>query len=105
MLETIVDLQAGALGDEKICAGEPVERGLKDGVGDLPAYSAEQRVGEIPPQDRADLRDFARFAKPVEPRGERLLQGRRDGLSACSPRSTRRRVTSSTNSGRRRCAR
>ena len=26
--------------------------------------------------------DFARFAEPVEPRGERLPQGRRDRLSA-----------------------
>ena len=45
-------------------------------------YSAEQRVGEISAQDGADLRDFARVAQPVEPRGERLLKRRRDRLQA-----------------------
>ena len=33
-------------------------------------------------QHRADLRDLPRCAEPVEPRGERLLQGRRDRLRA-----------------------
>ena len=46
------------------------------------------------------LRDIARFAEPVEPRGQRLLQGRQDRLQPpASPPSSRRRVTSSTNSG------
>ena len=44
--------------------------------------SLQQPVRKIAPQHRADLRDFARFAEPVEPRGERLLQGRRDRLCA-----------------------
>ena len=44
--------------------------------------SLQQPVRKIAPQHRADLRDFARFAEPVEPRGERLLQGRRDRLRA-----------------------
>ena len=44
--------------------------------------SLQQPVRKIAPQHRADLRDFARFAEPVEPRGERLLQGRRDRLGA-----------------------
>ncbi len=35
-----------------------------------------------PPTHRPDLRDFARLTEPVEPRGERLLQGRRDRLRA-----------------------
>ena len=33
-------------------------------------------------EHRADLRDLPRGAEPVEPRGERLLQGRRDRLRA-----------------------
>ena len=54
---------------------------LEGGVLDL-ADSAEQRIGEISPKDGADLRDFARFAKPVETRRERLLKRRRDRLQA-----------------------
>ena len=81
VLEAIVRLMARALGDEEVRAGEPVERGLEGWVVDL-ADSAEQRVGEISPQDGADLRDFARFAEPVEPRRERLLKRRRDRLQA-----------------------
>ena len=37
-------------------------------------HSAKQRVGELAPEHRADLRDLARRAQPVEARGERLLQ-------------------------------
>ena len=37
---------------------------------------------EAAPEHRADLRDLPRGAEPVEPRGERLLQGRRDRLRA-----------------------
>src|SRR5208337_5286336 len=81
MFEAVVRSRAGVLGDEEVRAREPVERGLEDWVLDL-ADSAEQRVGEIPPQDGADLRDFARFAQPVKPRGERLLKRRRDRLEA-----------------------
>ena len=43
---------------------------------------AQQRIGEIASKNRADLRHLARRAEPVEARGERLLQGRRDGLNA-----------------------
>jgi hypothetical protein len=81
VLEAIGRPRVGALGDEEVRAGEPVERGLEGEVLDL-ADSAEQRIGEIAPQDGADLRDFARVAKSVEPRGERLLQRRRDRLQA-----------------------
>ena len=42
----------------------------------------EQREGEIAPQHRAELRDLPRRPEPVEARGERLLQGRRDRLRA-----------------------
>jgi hypothetical protein len=81
MLEAVGRLSAGALGDEEVRAGEPVERGVEGDVVDL-ADSAQQRVGEISPEHSADLRDFARFAKPVEPRRERLLKRRRDRLQA-----------------------
>ena len=46
MLEAIVRKRAGALGDEEVCAREPVERGLETWVV-RPAYSGEQRIGEI----------------------------------------------------------
>jgi hypothetical protein len=48
------------------------------------AYGSEQRIGKIAPEHRADLRDFARFAKPIEASGERLLKGRRDRLQPAS---------------------
>ena len=35
---------------------------------------------ELPTHDRAHLRDFASIAKSIEPRGERLLQSRRNPL-------------------------
>ena len=38
VLEAIVPLRAGALGDEEVRVGEPVERGLKGGVVD-PAHA------------------------------------------------------------------
>jgi hypothetical protein len=77
VLEAVVRLRACALGDKEVRAGEPVERRLE---GDVvkPADSVQQRMGEISPQDGADLRDFTRRPKPVESRRERLLQGRRD---------------------------
>jgi hypothetical protein len=37
-------------------------------------------MSEITTQYGGDLRDVARFAQPVEPGGERLLQGQRDCL-------------------------
>ena len=42
----------------------------------------QEGIGEIASQHRADLRDFARFAEPVEPCGERLLKRRRDCMQA-----------------------
>jgi hypothetical protein len=72
---------ARALGDVEVRLGEPVERGLEGLVVDA-ADRAEQRIGEISSQDRADLSHLARFAQPVEPRGERLLKRRRDRLQA-----------------------
>ena len=57
-------------------------RGSSDPAAGDDAARLQQPVRKIAPQHRADLRDFARFAEPVEPRGERLLQGRRDRLCA-----------------------
>ena len=74
-------MRAGALEEEEIRVGEPVERGLEGGVVD-PAHVAQQRISEIAAQHGADLRDFARFAEPVEPRRERMLKRRRDRLRA-----------------------
>ena len=81
MLEAIIGLGPRALGDDEVGLGKLVERVLKGPVADA-RDGAQQRVGEIAAEHSADLRDFARFAKPVEPRGERLLQRRRDGLQA-----------------------
>ena len=81
VFEAIVRRITGALDDEEVRRGEPVNCELEVGVVD-PAHSARQRVGKITPQDSADLRDFACFAKPVKPRRKRLLQRRRDSLQA-----------------------
>ena len=43
---------------------------------------AQQRIGEIASKNRADLRHLTRRPEPIEARGERLLQGWRDGLNA-----------------------
>jgi hypothetical protein len=43
VLEAIVRLLAGALGDEEVRAGEPVEPRLEGEIVDL-AYGAQQRV-------------------------------------------------------------
>jgi len=81
VLEAIGRLRARALGDEEVRVGEPVQRQLEAGILDT-ADRAQQRIGEVPSQDGADLGDLARFAKPVEPRRERLLKRRRDRLQA-----------------------
>jgi hypothetical protein len=51
-------------------------------VGSSISPTAQQRVGEISPQDGADLRHFACFAEAVEPRCERLLKRQRDRVRA-----------------------
>ena len=83
VLEAIGCLLACAHGDEEVRVGESVERGLEGAVVDA-ADLAHQRVGEILPQDSADLRDFARITQPVKPRSELLLQRRRDRLRAAN---------------------
>jgi hypothetical protein len=83
VLEAIAHLMAGPLDEQEVRVGEAVKRRLEGGVVD-PAYSAQQRIGEIPPEHRADLRNLARRPEPVEPRGERLLKCRWDRLQAAS---------------------
>ena len=65
------------------------------------ATSLEQRDARIRVPSTAPICAIsARGAEPVEPRGERLLQGRRDRLRAALYAALQsRRVTSSTNSG------
>jgi hypothetical protein len=94
VLEAIGCLRAGALDEQEVGVDKAIERGLQGGVAvaalaerGLDAvidrgYSMEQGIGEIASQHRADLRDFARRPKPVEPRRERLLKRRRDRLQA-----------------------
>ena len=52
------------------------------GASSMPATSRSRLVGEAAADHRADLRHLARRAEPVEPRHQRLLQRRRDGLDA-----------------------
>ena len=54
------------------------DRGYRGG------HVAQQPVRKIAAEHRPDLRHLPRLAEPVEARGERLLQGRRDGLNAAS---------------------
>ena len=41
-------------------------------------HRPDQFVGELSPEGRADLRNFARAGKPIEPRRQRILQSRRN---------------------------
>jgi hypothetical protein len=81
VLETVVRLRAAAFGDEEVRVRKLLERGLESEVVD-PAHGAQPRITEITAQHGAYLRDFARFAEPIEPRRERLLKRRRDRLQA-----------------------
>ncbi|MBV9529639.1 MAG: hypothetical protein JO283_00860 [Bradyrhizobium sp.] len=65
---------------QNICLGEPQCR-LKRQVL-RPDHGAKERIGKVPPDNGADLRDLARWAKPVQSRGQRLLQCRRDRMGA-----------------------
>ena len=91
-------MRCAALGDEEVRVGEYGARRLESEVVD-PADRTRQDIGKISAQDGPDLGDFARFAKPVETHGE---QRRTLGIACkppASPPSSRRRVTSSTDSG------
>jgi hypothetical protein len=47
-----------------------------------PSHVAQEAIREAAANHRADLRHLARRAEPVEPRHQRLLKGRRDGVDA-----------------------
>ncbi len=73
VLEAIVRLRAAALDDQKVGLGEPLQRRAQSGLVET-GDRLEQRVGEIAPQHRAELRGLPRGAEPVEARGPRALR-------------------------------
>ena len=81
VLEAVGRLRSSALDEQEVGLRKPVQSRLQRALVEA-GHGAQQRVREISAQHRADLRGLARFAEPVEPRGERLLQGRRDRLRA-----------------------
>ena len=82
VLEAIVRRMTGALDDEEVRRRRAGQLRTGGRGRRSRRQRTQQRVGKITPQDGADLRDFARFAKPVEPRRKRLLKRRRDCLQA-----------------------
>jgi hypothetical protein len=84
VLEAIVGLRRRALDKQEVGLGETLQRRPQSRLVELGDVS-QQRVGEIASQHRADLRDIASRAEAVQTGGERLLQGRRDGLNALIP--------------------
>ena len=81
VLEAVGRLRPIALDEQEVGLGEPLQSRSQRALIEA-GHGLEQRVREIAAQHCADLRDLARRAEPVEPRGERLLQGRRDRLRA-----------------------
>ena len=81
MLEAVGRLRSIALDEQNVGLGEPLQRRLQRAFVEA-GHGLEQRIRESAAQHRADLRGLTRGAEPIEPRGERLLQGRRDRLRA-----------------------
>ena len=81
VLEAVGRLRSIALDEQNVGLGEPLQRRLQRALVEA-GHGLEQRIRESAAQHRADLRGLARGAEPIEPRGERLLQGRRDRLRA-----------------------
>ena len=79
VLEAIVGLRRRALDKQEVGFGKPIQRCLKRRFIQFRDI-AQQRVDEVASKHRADLRDLARSAQPIEARGERLLKRGRDGL-------------------------
>ena len=106
VLEAIVGLRRRALDKQEVGVGKPIQRRLQRW---LVAFCdvAQQRIGEIASEHRADLRHLARRPEPVEARGKRLLQGRRDGLNAALLAALKQAGASppQRTAARRRCAR
>jgi hypothetical protein len=81
VLEAVGRLRSIALDEQNVGLGQPLQRRLQRALLEA-GHGLEQRVREAAPQHCADLRGLARGAEPIEPRRERLLQGRRDRLRA-----------------------
>ena len=81
VLEAVVRLRSIALDEQNVGLGEPLQRRLQRAFVEA-GHGLEQRIRESAAEHCADLRDLTRGAEPVEPCGERLLQGRRDRLRA-----------------------
>jgi hypothetical protein len=83
VLETVVGVRRQALDQQNVGFGEPFQSGLQ-GCAFHPGDIAQEAIGEAASDHRADLRHLTRRAEPVEPRHQRLLQSRRDGLDAAA---------------------
>ena len=81
VLEAVGRLRSIALDEQNVGLGEPLQRRSQRAFVEA-GHGLEQRVRESAAQHGADLRGLTRGAEPIEPRGERLLQGRRDRLRA-----------------------
>ena len=81
VLEAIATFRRQSLDQQDVSLCEPLKSCLQWHVLH-PGNGANERVGEISSNHRADLRDLARWAKSVEPRRQGLLQCRRDRMGA-----------------------
>ena len=81
VLEAVVRLRSIALDEQNVGLGEPLQRRLQRALIEA-GHGLEQSVREAAAQNCANLRGLTRSAEPIEPRGERLLQCRRDRLRA-----------------------
>ena len=79
MLEAIIGLRRCTLDKQEVDLSKPLQRALKRGFVQT-RHIAQQLVGEVTSQNRADLRHLTRFSQAVEACGERLLKRGRDAL-------------------------
>ena len=81
VLETVFGLGRQALDQENVGLGELFQRLLQRRLVHF-RDCAQEGKGKAAPKHGADHRDLARRTEPIEPRGQGLLQGRRDRLRA-----------------------
>ena len=81
VLEAIIGVRRQALHQQDVGLGKPFQRCLQRRILH-PGHGAQKRIREVASDHGADLRHLARWAEPVEPRRQRLLQCRRDRLDA-----------------------
>ena len=72
MLEAVGRIGRKAVNEHEVGVDKLLQRGVEFSLG-APGDREQQPEREFPPRDRPNLRDVARVAEPVEPRGERLL--------------------------------